>query len=151
MAGYASALCYKTYSSSNAMELPVEELVTLVTQKTGLDAARAEKALGIMLSLVKNQGDKTKVEELFAKLPGSADLMAKHGGDGAAKGGLLGMLGGGLMGGPLAAIGKLQAAGLSMEQIKVLGATTLDYAKQKAGADLVRQVAGSIPGLSGYV
>ena len=64
---------------------------------------------------------------------------------------MLGMLGGGLMGGPLAAIGKLQAAGLNMEQIKVLGTTTLDYAKQKAGADLVRQVAGSIPGLGSYV
>jgi predicted lipid-binding transport protein (Tim44 family) len=133
------------------MELPMEELVTLITQKTGLDKARAEKALGIMLTLVKNQGDKQKVEELFAKLPGAAELAAKHGGDGAAKGGLLGMLGGGLMGGPLAAIGKLQAAGLNMDQIKVLGTTTLDYAKQKAGADLVRQVAGSIPGLSGYV
>lgn len=129
----------------------MEELVTLISQKTGLDAARAEKALGIMLSLVKNQGDKQKVEELFAKLPGAAELAAQHGGDGAAKGGLLGMLGGGLMGGPLAAIGKLQAAGLTMDQIKLLGTTTLDYAKQKAGADLVRQVAGSIPGLGGYV
>ena len=66
----------------------MEELVTLTTQKTGLDAVRAEKALGIMLSLVKNQGDKHKVEELFAKLPGAAELAAKHGGDGAAKGGL---------------------------------------------------------------
>jgi hypothetical protein len=129
----------------------MEELVTLISQKTGLDAARAEKALGIMLTLVRNQGDKQRVEELFAKLPGAAELAAKHGGDGAAKGGLLGMLGGGLMGGPLAAIGKLQAAGLNMDQIKMLGTTTLDYAKQKAGPELVRQVAGSIPGLSGYV
>jgi hypothetical protein len=100
---------------------------------------------------VKNQGDQRKVEELFAKLPGAAELARQHGSDGAAKGGLLGMLGGGLMGGPLAAIGKLQAAGLNMDQIKILGTTTLDYAKEKAGADLVRQVAGSIPGLSGYV
>jgi len=27
----------------------------------------------------------------------------------------------------------------------------LDYAKARAGEDLVKQVAGSIPGLSGYV
>jgi len=53
--------------------------------------------------------------------------------------------------GAAAAIGKLQAAGLNMDQIKMLGTTTLDYAKEKAGPDLVRQVAGSIPGLSGYV
>jgi hypothetical protein len=64
---------------------------------------------------------------------------------------LLGRLGGGLMGGPLIAVGKLQAAGLSMDQIKALGAETLAYAKEKAGEKLVKDVAGSIPGLSGYV
>ena len=58
------------------------------------------------------------------------------------------MLGGGLMGGPLAAISKLQAAGLNMDQIKVLGTETLAYAKEVAGDDLVKQVAGSIPGLA---
>jgi hypothetical protein len=61
------------------------------------------------------------------------------------------MLGGGLMGGPLAAISKLSAAGLSMDQVKQVGSLTLDYFKQKAGPELVKEVAGSIPGLSGYV
>ncbi len=129
----------------------MQDLIGKVATATGLDAAKAEKALGIMLSLVKTQGDQSKVEELFGKLPGATELAAKHGGDGASKGGLLGMLGGGLMGGPLAAITKLQSAGLSMAQIKTLGTVTLDHAKDKAGPDLVRQVAGSIPGLSGYV
>jgi hypothetical protein len=129
----------------------MQELINLVSSKTGLDAAKAERALGIMLSLVKSQGDQTKVGELFAKLPGADELAAKHGGDGAGKKGLFGMLGGGLMGGPLAAVTKLTGAGLNMDQIKTLGVTTLDYAKQKAGPDLVKKVAGSIPGLSGYV
>lgn len=129
----------------------MQDLISRVSTATGLDAAKAEKAIGIMLSLVKTQGDQAKVGELFGKLPGASELAAKHGGDGASKGGLLGMLGGGLMGGPLAAITKLQSAGLTMEQIKTLGTVTLDYAKEKAGADLVKQVAGSIPGLGGYV
>ena len=129
----------------------MQELIDRIVAATGLETARAEKALGIMLSLVKTQGNQAKVGELFAKLPGAAELASRHGGDGAGKGGLLGMLGGGLMGGPLAAISKLSAAGLSMEQIKVLGGVTLDYAKEKAGAELVKDVAGSIPGLSGYV
>ena len=129
----------------------MQDLISRVSAATGLDAAKAEKAIGIMLSLVKTQGDQAKVGELFGKLLGASELAAKHGGDGAAKGGLLGMLGGGLMGGPLAAITKLQSAGLTMEQIKTLGTVTLDYAKEKAGADLVKQVAGSIPGLGGYV
>ncbi len=90
--------------------------------------------------------------ELFAKLPGADALVAKHGGDGASSGGLLGMLAGGMMGGPLAAVTKLIAAGCvhGPDQAQ-LGTITLDYAKAKAGEDLVKQVAGSIPGLSGYV
>jgi hypothetical protein len=129
----------------------MRELLDRITAATGLDEARAEKGLGIMLNLVKTQGNQVKVGELFSKLPGADELVAKYGSDGAAKGGILGMLGGGLMGGPLAAISKLTSAGLSMDQIKQLGVITLDYAKQHAGEDLVREVAGSIPGLSGYV
>jgi ornithine decarboxylase len=49
-----------------------------------------------------------------------------------------------------AAISKLQAAGLDMEQIKALGSETLTYAKEKAGDQLVREAAGSIPRLSTY-
>ena len=129
----------------------MEELVTRISAATGLAPQKAEQALGIMLNLVKTQGNQNKVAELFAKLPGADALVARHGGDGASSGGLLGMLAGGMMGGPLAAVTKLSAAGLSMDQIKQLGTITLDYAKAKAGEDLVKQVAGSIPGLSGYV
>lgn len=129
----------------------MQELITKISAATGLDAARSEKALGIILNLVKSQGDQRKIGELFAKLPGAEDLATRFGGDGAARGGLLGMLGGGLMGGPLAAISKLSAIGLTMDQIKVMGTMTLDYAKAKAGDQLVKEAAGSIPGLSGYL
>ena len=129
----------------------MQELIARIVTKTGLPPERAEKALGIMLSLVKRQGNQQKVGELFAKLPGADELAHRHGGDGSRGGGLLGMLGGGLMGGPLAAITKLQAAGLNMDQIKTLGTETLSYAKEVAGEDLVKQVASSIPGLGGYV
>ena len=53
-----------------------------------------------------------------------SDVRTNHedfGGDGADPGGLLGMLAGGMMGGPLAAVTKLSAAGLSMDQIKAAG------------------------------
>jgi hypothetical protein len=129
----------------------MQDLIARIAAAADLDTGKAERALGIMLSLVRTQGNQAKVAELFAKLPGAEELAAKHGGDGAGKGGLLGILGGGLMGGPLAAVSKLQAAGLDMEQIKTLGGVTLAYAKEKAGADLVRQAVGSIPGLGGYV
>lgn len=129
----------------------MQDLIDHIVAKTGLSPETAEKATGIMLSLVRNQGDKNKVEQLFAAIPGAAELAAQHGGDGARGGGLLGMLGGGLMGGPLAAVTKLQAAGLGMDQIKTLGKETLGYAEEKAGKDLVRDVANSIPGISSYL
>lgn len=131
----------------------MDELIASISKSTGLSAEKAEQAVGIMLGLVKAQGNQAKVGELLAKLPGAAALIAAHGGDGAGHGGggLLGMLAGGLMGGPLAAISKLTAAGLTMDQIKQVGSMTLDFAKAKASPELVREVAGSIPGLSGYV
>lgn len=129
----------------------MQDLVDRIVAKTGLAPDIAEKAIGIMLSLVQNNGDASKVEQLFNAVPGAADLAAAHGGDGAKGGGLLGMLGGGLMGGPLAAITKLQSAGLDMAQVKTLGKETLGYAEEKAGKELVRDVASSIPGLSSYL
>ena len=129
----------------------MQDLIDQVVANAGIDEAKAERAVGIMLSLVKSQGDQSKVGELFDKLPGAADFADAHGGDGARGGGLLGMLGGGMMGGPLAAVAKLQSAGLSMDQIKTLGKEVLGYAKQHAGEDLVRDVASSIPGLNSYI
>jgi len=129
----------------------MQDLIDRIVEKTGLAPEMAEKATGIMLSLVKTQGDKAKVTQLFDAIPGAGELAQLHGGDGARGGGLLGMLGGGMMGGPLAAVSKLQASGLSMDQIKILGKETLGYAKEKAGDDLVKDVASSIPGISGYL
>ena len=131
----------------------MQDLIGRITAATGLPEEKATRALGIVLNLIQTQGNQNKVQELFDKLPGAAELARQQGGDGAGRGGggLLGMLAGGMMGGPLAAVSKLTAAGLSMDQIKALGTTTLDYAKDKAGPQLVKDVAGSIPGLSGYV
>ena len=131
----------------------MQELIDRIVAASGLSPEKAEKGLGIVLTLIQTQGNQNRVQELFDKLPGAAEIARQQGGDGAGKGGggLLGMLAGGMMGGPLAAISKLTAAGLSMDQIKALGTTTLDYAKEKAGPQLVKDVAGSIPGLSGYV
>ena len=123
----------------------MQDLIERIITATGLDKKRSEKALGIMLSLLKSEGDQEKVAKLFAKLPGAEELATRHGK--AAKSGFFG----GLIGGPLAAIGKLKSAGLSMDQIKQLGEVTLGYAREKAGAKLVKEAAGSIPGLSGYV
>ena len=57
----------------------MQELIDRIVEKTGLAPEKAERAAGIMLSLVKSQGDKNKVEQLFNALPGAADLADRHG------------------------------------------------------------------------
>jgi hypothetical protein len=99
----------------------MQELIDRIVEKTGLAPEKAEKAAGIMLSLVKSQGDKNKVQQLFDAIPGAADLADRHGADGGKAGSLFNMLGGGMMGGPLVAVTKLQSAGLNMDQIKTAG------------------------------
>jgi hypothetical protein len=113
----------------------MQDLIKRLTAVTGLDETRAEEALGIVLTLIRTQGHQQKVDALFERLPGAQELAAR----------------GGLMGGPLVAMSRLQAAGLSMAQIKSLGSEVLAYAKEKAGDQAVRDAAGSIPGLSAYL
>lgn len=56
----------------------MDELIAEVAAATGLASAKAEQAVGIVLSLVRSQGDKSRVRELFDKLPGADDLASKH-------------------------------------------------------------------------
>jgi hypothetical protein len=129
----------------------MQDLIVDVTQRTRLPHEIAAKAVGILLNLVATQGDKAKVKELFDKLPGAQALALEHGGDGAGGGGLMGILAGGLMGGPLAMITKLQSIGLSTDQVKQVGAATFEYAVKKAGLKSVQAAASNIPGLNTYI
>ncbi len=129
----------------------MQDLIARITATTGLDTENAEKAVGILLNLVATQGDKAKVEALFEKIPGARELTIAHGGDGAGGRGMMGILAGGMMGGPLAMITKLQAVGLNTDQIKQVGTLTLEHAKAKAGIKAVREAAANIPGLNTYI
>jgi predicted lipid-binding transport protein (Tim44 family) len=129
----------------------MQDLITKIMATTGLDATKAEKAVGILLNLIATQGDKPKVDVLFEKMPGARELVNTHGGDGAGGGGFMGILAGGMMGGPLAMITKLQGIGLSVDQIKQVGTLALDHAKQKAGIKAVREAASNIAGLNSYI
>jgi hypothetical protein len=129
----------------------MENLIAKIVAETGLDTAKAEKAVGILLNLVVTQGNKAALPALFDKLPGAMDLAKAHGGDGAGGGGLMGILAGGLMGGPLAMITKLQAVGLSTDQTKAVCTLTFDHARKAAGLKTLRAAAANVPGLNTYI
>ena len=55
----------------------MEELLARVTQATGLDAATATKAIGIILAFLKKEGPPTEVNQLLAAMPGAEAAMAQ--------------------------------------------------------------------------
>lgn len=128
----------------------MEELITRITQKTGLDATTAQKAIGLILAYLKKEGPPAEVSQLLAAMPGSEDVVAQSGdgGPGGLMGGLMGMMGGG---GVMALGQQLMGAGVSMGQMQPLGRELFAYGREKAGEDVMGPIVGSIPGLSQFV
>ena len=126
----------------------MEELIARVTQKTGLDAATARKAIGIILGYLQKEGPQNEVNQLIQSLPGAMDAIeqAKTG----ASGGLMGMMGN-MGGGVMALGGQLMGAGVSMGQMQPPGQELFAYGRQKAGEDVMRPIVASIPGLPQFV
>ena len=126
----------------------MEELTARITNATGLDAATAQKAVGLILAYLQREGPPAEVNQLLAALPGSEQIMAQSGdgGPGSSAGGFMGM-GGGVM-----ELGsKLMGIGVSMGQMQPLGRELFAYGREKAGEDVMGPIVGSIPGLNQFV
>ena len=121
----------------------MDELVQRLVANVGVDRAVAEKAVGIILAFLINDGPADKVQALMDKLPGAeaAAQSAAH-----SSGGL-----GGLMGGVMGVGTKLMSAGLGMGQIQSVTREIISYAREKAGEDVVGEIVGAIPGLGQFV
>ena len=127
----------------------MNELIERIVETVGIDAATAEKAVGIIMNFLLNEGPRDKVRELLARIPGG-EAYAAQAAEPAAGGGFGGL--GGLMGGGMMkAYNELTGAGLDMAQIQAVTRETMRYARDKAGEDLVGQVVGGIPGLSQFI
>jgi hypothetical protein len=127
----------------------MDELIGRITERTGLDAATAQKAIGIILAFLQKEGPPAEVGQLLAAMPGAEQAVAQSGdgGPGATGGGFMGMLGGGVM-----ALGtQLMGAGVSMGQMQPLGRELFAYGREKAGEDVMGPIVGSIPGLNQFV
>jgi hypothetical protein len=121
--------------------------IDAIARKACVTPETTRKAVAIILSLIRTQGDQNKVGALFALLEGADTLAA----EGSAGGGLLSKMAGGMMGGPLAAITRMQTLGINQQQTKDIYSEVIAIMQKLAGAPLVRGAAGNIPGLSGYL
>ena len=136
------------------MATTIQDFVDSIATKAGVDPATAETAIGTILSAIQQEGDATKVGQLFNQIPGAADLAQKHAVVVGSGGGVLGSLSGlassvaGKDAGVLvAAIGQLEETNLTMEQIKKIGTAVLSYLKESANPALAKEVVDSIPSL----
>ena len=126
----------------------MDELIGRITTNVGVEEGTARSAVGTILSFLYQEGDREKVAAMLERLPGAgAFVEATEDDSSASLGGLGGLMGGGAM----AVVGKLQSLGLGMGQIQGVAQETVDFARERAGADLVNDVVRSIPGLSQFV
>jgi hypothetical protein len=121
----------------------MDELIERLVANVGLDRAVAEKAVGIILQFLINEGPPDKVKALIDDLPGAEAAVEASG----AESGSGGIFGGGIM----AAGARMMAAGLSMGQVQAATRETIAYAREKAGEDAVGEIVGTIPGLGQFL
>jgi hypothetical protein len=126
----------------------MEELIGRITGSTGIDEGTARQAVRTILSFLHEAGDREKVVALAERIPGLEQYIDPGEGDPA---GTLGGLGGLMGAGAMAVLGKLQALGLGMGQIQAVTQETVNFARERAGDDLVNDIVASIPGLSQFV
>ena len=59
--------------------MDVQSIVTIVSQKAGLDQTVAEKVVGTIFSVLEHEAEGTTVSSFFAKIPGADALARRHG------------------------------------------------------------------------
>jgi len=127
----------------------MQDLVAQIAENLGIDANIAEKAIAIILKILKENGLEEKTAPIMAALPGADDLIDKAATDGASSGGGLMAAVGGLMGGGgiMEAVGQLQGLGLDIPQSQSVAKELIEYTREKAGADAVNEALKDIPGI----
>ena len=119
----------------------MDELIGRLAAKAGIDAAVAEKTIGIILGFLRNEGPSDKVQALIDTIPGAEAAIAASNG-----GGLSRLMGGGLM-----ALGtKLMGLGLGMGDIQNIARELFRFGRDKIGADQMGEIIAGTPGLNQF-
>jgi len=131
----------------------IESFVDEIAQRSKIDPLAAETAVGTILSVIQQEGNPSKVAQLFSALPGAADLAQKHpvvagsgGGVGGALSGLAGKFIGADAGVVVAALAQIEQTGLSLQQIKNVGSGLISYLED-ANSTLAKEILDKVPSL----
>ena len=128
----------------------MEELIARVSGAAGIEAALAQKSVGIILDFLRKEGPVAPVAQLMAALPGAEAAADAEAGR---SGGMMGAAGGmmGSSGGLMALAGKLSSAGLGMGEMSAVGKELFAAAREKVGEDAIGEIAGAVPGLHQFM
>jgi hypothetical protein len=116
----------------------MDDFIGRLVANTGVDRTAAEKAVGIFVRPLLEEGRTEKVRALIRDMPGADAAMLAADPSSSMFGALGGLMGVG---------GQLMAARLSMGQIQAVVRETMSFAREKAGEDAVGEIVGGIPGL----
>jgi len=135
----------------------IESFVDEIARRSKIDPAAAETAVGTILSVIQQEGNPSKVTQLFSDLPGAADLAQKHpvaSGSGTGVGGVLSSLAGKFIGADagvmVAAMAQIEQTGLSLQQIKNIGSGLLSYIED-ANPTLAKEILDKVPSLRDHL
>ena len=123
----------------------MEELIARIAAAASVEPEIAKESVETILAFLRKEGPKAEVDALFSAVPGAAEAADAASGesDEGPLDGLAGGMGGGLMG----LAGRLTNLGLGMGEMQIIGRQVFAYVREKAGDELVGQVAAAIPGL----
>jgi hypothetical protein len=135
--------------SSEPTRFQMEDLIARVAAAAGVEPEIAKKSVETIFAFLRKEGPEAEVGALFAAVPGAAEAADAASGEsgGGALNGLIGATGGGLMG----LAGRLSGLGLGMGEMQTIGRQVFAYVREKAGDELVGQVAAAIPGLAQFL
>jgi hypothetical protein len=127
----------------------MEDLIARIAAAAGVESEIAKKSVEMILAFLRKEGPQAEVDALFAAVPGAAEAADAASGEngGGALNGLLGAMGSGIVG----LAGGLTSLGLGMGEMQIIGWQVFAYVREKAGDELVGQVAAAIPGLTQFL
>jgi hypothetical protein len=124
----------------------MDELIGRLATRAGIGDVVAEKAIGIILGFLRNEGPSDKVQALIDRVPGAEAAILASNSASSGGGGLGRLMGGGLM-----ALGtKLMGLGLGIGEIQSIARELLTFGRDKIGAEQMGEIIAGTPGLSQF-
>ena len=128
--------------------MSADALVMQIAEQLEIDRGKTEKAVGILLNMVKTEADPSLVPDFMNALPGAEDLADAHDEE---TGGLLGAMEGAVGGGAMAAFIRLWKVGLTPQQIRSVGEGLFGHMSAETSEEEVKRLLSSIPGMDQHL